>query len=82
MNIANEIQIHDAIGNATLIGGQAIRVGLSPHFYPPNIAGYHLYNCSTLIETVANYDVAITTAQTQNLIVVWRNDLNSPNASL
>gem|GEM_PF-2883343 len=51
MNIANEIQIHDPIGNATLIGGQAIRLGPSPNFHPPNISGYHLYNYSTLIET-------------------------------
>ncbi len=77
MEITNEIQIHDSIGNATLICGQAIRLGLSPNFHPPNIAGYHLYNPSTqLIETLPNYELAITTAQTQNLIVVWRNDLD------
>lgn len=71
------------IGNATLIGGHAIRLRLNPNFHSPNIAGYHLYNSSTqLIETVPNYELAITTAQPKNLIIVWRNDLNSPSVSL
>lgn len=67
-----------AIGNATLIGGQAIRLRLNLNFHSPNIAGYHLYNASSqLITILPDCNLALTTAQTQDLIVVWRNDHNS-----
>jgi hypothetical protein len=66
-SITNEIQIHDTIGNATLIGGQAIRLRLNLNFHSPNIAGYHLYNASSqLITILPDYNLALTTAQTQN----------------
>jgi hypothetical protein len=47
MTISNEIRIHDAIGNATSIGGTAIRLRLHPNFQPPSTGGFHLYDSST-----------------------------------
>jgi hypothetical protein len=62
MTIANEIRIHDTIGNATLIG-------------PPGTAGFHIYDSSTNpLQTFQTYQEAIKNADPTS-IIVWHEDL-------
>ncbi len=77
--IASEIRIHDAIGNATSIGGHAIRLRFNPQFHAPMTAGYHLYDTNAkLITTLHDYQIALNTSREQHSILAWREDLNSP----
>ena len=78
--ITSEIRIHDAIGNASLIGAQAIRLRFSQAFQAPSIPGFHLYGRnSQLLKTLHDYQLAIDTARQHNSTLVWREDLNQPD---
>jgi hypothetical protein len=80
--ITNEIRIHDAIGNASLIGAQAIRLRFNPAFQAPSIPGFHLYGRnSQLLKTLNDYQLAIDTARQHNSTFVWREDLNQPDTT-
>lgn len=58
--ITSEIRIHDAIGNASLIGTQAIRVRFNPTFDAPATPGYHLFDRnSKFLRTLHDYQLAI-----------------------
>lgn len=75
MTIPNEIRIHDAIGNATLIGATAIRLRFNPNFLPPGTAGFHIYDSSTNpLQTFQTYQQAIQKADPTS-IIVWHEDL-------
>ncbi len=78
--IASEIRIHDAIGNASLIGGQAIRLRFSTTFEAPATPGYHLYGRNNqLLRTLHNYQLAMDAARQEDSTLVWREDLNKPD---
>lgn len=81
--IASEIRIHDAIGNASLIGTQAIRLRFNPIFEAPTTSGYHLYDGrnSKLLRTLHDYQLAIDVARQQGSTLVWREDLNQPDTT-
>ena len=78
--ITSEIRIHDAIGNASLIGAQAIRLRFNQAFQAPSTPGFHLYSRdSQLLGTLDDHHLAIDTARQQDSILVWREDLNQAN---
>jgi hypothetical protein len=79
MAISNEIRIHDATGNATSIGGTAIRLKLHPKFQAPCTAGFHIYDASSQqLQNVLSYQLALKAARDPNTVLVWREDL-TPN---
>lgn len=78
--ITSEIRIHDAIGNASLIGTQAIQLRFNPTFNAPATPGYHLFNRnSKFLRTLHDYQLAIDAARQQDSTLVWREDLNQPD---
>jgi len=82
MPIIEEIRLHSANGDCTVIGPNAIILSLNPSFHPPIDGRFHIYSrTGELIDTKTDYAEGSETTQSHNAILIWRDDLTSPSAN-
>lgn len=79
MPLIEEIRIHDPDENCTSVGSYAIRLSLNRGFHKPTTPGFHLFDrTGNLHKTETNYEEAGVMALHESLIIIWREDLTTP----